>query len=58
VQVGSVINDVKIKFLNFRLKTYSIQEETIGVIEIISKVKFQELDRNGTLIRLKKKILQ
>ena len=52
-----VINDVKIKFLNFRFKTHSTPEETIDVIEIISKIKFQELNKEDVLIRLKKEDL-
>jgi len=56
-QFEGVINDVKIKFLNFRFKTHSTPEETIDVIEIISKIKFQELNKEDVLIRLKKEDL-
>ena len=51
------INDVKIKFLNFRYKIHSSPVETVDVIEIISKVKFHELDREDVIIRLKKESL-
>ncbi|MGB6035452.1 MAG: hypothetical protein WBG42_04230 [Cryomorphaceae bacterium] len=51
------INDLKIKFLNFRFKTHTTPKETIDVIEIISKIKFQELDKEGVLIRLTKEDL-
>lgn len=46
------INDVKIRFLKFRFKTRSIQGETVDLIEIISKVKFHELDKENALLRL------
>lgn len=47
-----MVNDVKIKILNFRFKIHKTPKETVDVIEIISKVKFHELDRENALIRI------
>jgi len=49
-----VVNDVKIKILNFRFKTHKTPTETVDVIEILSKVKFHELDREDVMIRIEK----
>jgi hypothetical protein len=52
------INDVKIKFLTFRFKTHSTPEKTTDVVEIISKVKFHELDKEDVIIKLDKESLK
>ena len=49
------INDMKIKVLNYRFKTHRTKTETFDVIEILSKVKFHELDREDVLIQIEKK---
>lgn len=47
-----MINDEKIKFLNFRFKTHSTRFENGEIIEIKSMFKFQQLDGENSVIRL------
>lgn len=49
-----MINDQKIKLLNYRIKKYETRFESIEVIELISKVKFDGLAEKNALIWIKK----
>lgn len=49
---SGVINNVKIKIVNYRFKKHKTPFETVDVIELLSKIKFHKLQKEDALIQI------